>query len=166
MSARAWYGIRWLDAVRAHPGRTRYACVAAGALAPYTDNATGEAAVSLARMADDTRQPPKALRRGFADLERLGLLERRKRRKEGSQEWETTLYRPRLHAGGQGSKRPTGTHGSKAAYGERPRNYTLSSVPETGSKRPTGNETHRSKRPTGKCPHGWVAGSGHCRECD
>jgi len=128
-SKQAWYGIRWLDAVRAHSGRTRYAWAAAAALMPYTDNATGEAQVSLARMADDTRQPLKALRRGFEDLERLGLLERHKRRKAGSQEWDTTLYRPRL-PGAIGQKPPTAFVPVT----------TKSSVPKTGSKRPTGSD--------------------------
>jgi hypothetical protein len=90
----AWYGIRWLDAVRSHPERTRYACLAANALAPYTDNGHGEARVSLERMAGDQRQPVKALRRGFHELEELGLLVRFKTRKPDSQEWQTTTYCP------------------------------------------------------------------------
>ena len=77
-----------------HPGRTRYACIAANALAPYTDNGNGWAQVSLDTMAADQRQPVRALRRGFDDLEKLGLLGRVKRRKPGSWEWETTFSKP------------------------------------------------------------------------
>lgn len=131
MAREAWFGIRWLDAVRAHPGRSRFAWASANALAPYSDNDTGEAVVTLARMHDDSRQPVKALQRGFKELEALGLLRREKRRKEGSQEWDTTLYRPLL-----------ATRRTKATYGKRPNNYTLSSVPK--------DEGHRSKRPTGE----------------
>jgi hypothetical protein len=133
----AWFGLRWLEAVRAHPERTRYAVIAANALFPWTNNRTGQAVVSLERMADEQRQPIRALRRGFNELEAIGLLTRKRRRKPGSQEWDVTVYHPRLSSPEQGQE-------AKATGGDQPDNYSMSSElkVEKGSKRPLGRDGH------------------------
>ena len=132
----AWFGIRWLDAVRAHPDRTRYAVIAANALWPYMNNSTGRAIVTQERMSDDQRQAVKALRRGFRDLERMGLLRRQKDRKPGSAEFDVTVYHPRL------TDLPTDSQGTNSTGGDRPQNYSRDSGlrVEKGSKRPLDDE--------------------------
>ena len=133
----AWFGIRWLQAVRTHPDRTRYAVIAANALAPWTDNTTGRAFVPLESMSKDQCQPIRALRRGFDELEAIGLLTRERQRKPGSQEWDVTIYHPRL------ATRPEQGQGAKPTGGDRSQNYSGDSGlrVEKGSKRPLDGET-------------------------
>jgi hypothetical protein len=88
-------------------------------------------------MANDQRQSIRTLRRGFGDLEAIGLLARERQRKPHSKEWAVTIYHPRL------TSLPEQGHRAKPTGGDRPQNYPRDSEfrVEKGSKGPLDGET-------------------------